>query len=319
MKIVITYNKPGKNALEDELDILDEVALVSACLKELGHEVIKLPMTLNLEKAFLFLKNEKPDLIFNLVESLQNYGAIVFFPPALFDILQIPYTGNPTVPMFFTAGKTITKQALFNAGLPVTASYKPSEVADLPNGKYILKPLWEEGSLGLDEASVFEITGLDNINLNSFANDLYFIEPYIDGREFNVSLLAINSEPVVLAVAEILFVDYPSDKPKVLGYRAKWNEESFEFKNTVRTYDLGKNGNQIHKLLSDISLKCWKTLGLKGYARVDFIMDNSGNPFILEVNANPCITPGSGFYAACEYAGYSFTQVVDKIIKEVLK
>ncbi len=171
--------------------------------------------------------------------------------------------------MFFTAGKTITKQALFNAGLPVTASYKPSEVADLPNGKYILKPLWEEGSLGLDEASVFEITGLDNINLNSFANDLYFIEPYIDGREFNVSLLAINSEPVVLAVAEILFVDYPSDKPKVLGYRAKWNEESFEFKNTVRTYDLGKNGNQIHKLLSDISLKCWKTLGLKGYARVD--------------------------------------------------
>lgn len=84
MKIVITYNKPGKNALEDELDILDEVALVSACLKELGHEVIKLPMTLNLEKAFLFLKNEKPDLIFNLVESLQNYGAIVFFPPALF-------------------------------------------------------------------------------------------------------------------------------------------------------------------------------------------------------------------------------------------
>ncbi len=139
----------------------------------------------------------------------------------------------------------------------------------------------------------FEITGLDNINLNSFANDLYFIEPYIDGREFNVSLLAINSEPVVLAVAEILFVDYPSDKPKVLGYRAKWNEESFEFKNTVRTYDLGKNGNQIHKLLSDISLKCWKTLGLKGYARVDFRMDNSGNPFILEVNANPCITLGA--------------------------
>jgi D-alanine-D-alanine ligase len=319
MKVVITYNKPGPDALEDELDILQEVSLVAGCLRELGHQPIELPMTLNLEEAFHFLKNEQPDIVFNLAESLENYGAIVYFVPALLDILQIPYTGNPTVPMFLTAGKTITKQILIDAGLPAPGSYKTSEAAILPNGKYILKPLWEEGSLGLDEDSVFDIPGKNISELEILPDDKFFIEPYIDGREFNVSLLAGEDGPQVLAVAEIRFVDYPDGKPKVLGYKAKWNEDSFEYLNTVRTYELGENGREIYDRLAAISVKCWNALGLRGYARVDFRMDAQGNPFILEVNANPCITPGSGFYAACEQAGITFTQAVDRIIKDAMK
>lgn len=319
MKIVITYNQPGKNALEDELDILHEVALVFGCLKELGHQPVELPMTLNLAEAFNFLQEEKPDLVFNLAESLENYGAIVYFVPALLEVLQIPFTGNPTVPMFVAAGKTLTKQALYGAQLPVPASWKPSEATHLPAGKFILKPLWEEGSLGLDEDSVFESPGFDPEKIAGLKDNLYFIEPYIDGREFNVSLLAGDDEPQVLAVAEICFVDYPDDKPKVLGYKAKWNDDSFEYQNTVRTYDLGENGDEIHKNLAGLSVKCWKALGLRGYARVDFRMDSAGNPYILEVNANPCITPGSGFYAACEHAGISFTQAVERIINDAIK
>lgn len=319
MKVAITYNQPGENALEDELDILHEVSLVAGCLKELGHEPVELPMTLNLDKAYRYLKNLKPDLVFNLAESLENHGAIVYFVPALLDVLQIPYTGNPTVPMFLTAGKTLTKKILVDAGLPAPASYKPFEARTLPNGKFILKPLWEEGSLGLDEDSVFEIPGKDISELTNLEEDKYFIEPYIDGREFNVSLLAGDDGPQVLAVAEIRFIDYPPEKPKVLGYKAKWNEDSFEYLNTVRTYDLGEGSAELYIRLSDISVKCWKALGLRGYARVDFRMDSQGNPFVLELNANPCITPGSGFYAACEQAGITFTHAVDRIIKDALK
>lgn len=319
MKVVITFNKPGENALEDELDILHEVSLVSGCLKELGHQPVELPLTLNLDKAYRYLKNLQPDLVFNLAESLENHGAIVYFVPALLDVLQIPYTGNPTVPMFLTAGKTLTKKILVDAGIPAPASYKPSETQNLPKGKFILKPLWEEGSLGLDEDSVFEIPGKDISELTNLEEDKYFIEPYIDGREFNVSLLAGDDGPQVLAVAEIRFIDYPPEKPKVLGYKAKWNEDSFEYLNTVRTYDLGEGSAELYIRLADISVKCWKALGLRGYARVDFRMDSQGNPFVLELNANPCITPGSGFYAACEQAGITFTQAVDRIIKDALK
>jgi D-alanine-D-alanine ligase len=319
MKIVITYNQPGKNATEDELDILEEVKLVSDCLKDLGHEATELPLTLDLSEVFHVLSNRQPDLVFNLAESLENQGTFVYFVPALLDVLQIPYTGNTTVPMFFTTGKHLTKQILQEKGLPVPLNYAPADAAGLPSGKYILKPVWEEGSLGLDEDSVFEIPGIAADKIIQYPSGKYLIEPYIDGREFNVSMLAGEDGPQVLAVAEIKFINYPADKPKVLGFKAKWNTDSFEYINTIRTYDLGKDGDKLSQTLSEMSLKCWDVLGLKGYARVDYRLDNNGNPFILEVNANPCITPGSGFYAACEYAGVRFIEAVDRIIKDALK
>ncbi len=319
MKVVILYNKPTQGALEDELDILEEVSLVSGCLIELGHQPIELPVTLNLDDTYRSLKALKPDLVFNLAESIENHGAIVYFVPALLDVLQIPYTGNPTVPMFFTAGKTLAKQMLINEGLPVAQTWKPSQASILPEGKYILKPIWEEGSLGLDEDSVFQIPGKNVATIEKFPDSKYFIEPYIDGKEYNVSLLAGDNDPQVLAVAEILFIDYPAEKPKVLGYKSKWDEDSFEFKNTLRTFDLGKSGDKIFSQLAYLSKRCWHTLDLRGYARVDFRIDENENPFILEINANPCISPGSGFYAACEYAGIRFTQAVDRIVKDAWK
>jgi D-alanine-D-alanine ligase len=319
MNIVILYNKPTPEALEDELDILKEVSLISGCLIELGHQPFELPVTLNLDEAFHFLKTLKPDLVFNLAESIGNHGALVYFVPALLDVLQIPYTGNPTVPMFLSAGKTLAKQMLFYEGLPVAQTWKPSQTIMLPEGKYILKPLWEEGSLGLDEDSVFQIPGKERASIEKFPDSGYFIEPYIDGREFNVSMLAGENDPQVLAVAEILFLNYPAEKPKVLGYKSKWDENSFEYNNTLRTFDLGKSGDKIYRQLADVSKRCWHALDLRGYARVDFRIDENENPFILEVNANPCISPGSGFFAACEFAGIEFTRAVDRIIKDALK
>ncbi|HPE35240.1 MAG TPA: ATP-grasp domain-containing protein [Bacteroidales bacterium] len=320
MKIVIAYNKPGSDALEDELDILHEVKLISDCLTDLGHESLELPVTLDLASAVQFLKMKSPDLVFNLTESLENHGAVVYFVPALLDVLRIPYTGNPTIPMFITASKVLTKKHLASEGIPITDSIKPSEARKLPPGKFIVKPIWEEGSLDLDEKNVFTIPGTDLSEIINLPEDLYFIEPFIEGREFNVSMLAGSEAPQVLAVAEILFIGFPEEKPKMLGYKAKWKEDSFEYVNTIRTYDLGLDtGNSLQKALAEISVKCWDTLGLRGYARVDFRMDIQGNLFVLEVNSNPCITPGSGYYAACEQAGITFTQAVDRIIKDALK
>ena len=319
MKVVIVYNEPGEGATADELDVLDEVQLVSDCLVELGHQPLRLGVDLDLAKAFRFLKSKKPDLAFNLAESVENHGALVHFVPALLDVLDIPYTGNPTVPMFITAGKHLTKMQLQAAGIPVTPTLKPQDVKNLKPGKYIIKPIWEEGSLGLDEDSVFEAPLADHGRISELSSEKFFIEPYIAGREFNVSMLAKPGGVEVLAVAEILFVDYPENKPQVLGFRSKWETDSFEYTHTVRTYDLGENGDTIAEKLAYISKKCWETLGLRGYARVDFRMDHEGNPWVLEVNANPCISPDSGYYAACQRVGISFTQAVERIINDALK
>ncbi len=319
MKVLIIYNQPGLEAAADERDVLDEVVLVEKHLQAAGHACMRLGIDLNFFGVVSAIDSFDPDVVFNLAESVENHGALVHVVPALLEVLDIPFTGNGSVPMFFCASKLLTHQRLQTAGLPVPAVHTPAEAASLSAGRYIVKPVWEEGSLGLDEDAVFDVPGANIPDIGRLNSEKYFVEEFIDGREFNVSLLCSEDSPQVLAVAEILFEDFPDDKPRVLGYRSKWDATSFEYHHTRRTFDLGKKGPEIHERLSTLSLKCWEVLGLRGYARVDFRMDATGRPYILEVNANPCISPDSGFYAACKLAGLEFTTVTELLIKEALK
>ncbi|MFP4471932.1 MAG: ATP-grasp domain-containing protein [Bacteroidales bacterium] len=319
MKIIILYNKPGFQAGADELDVLDEVKLVSQTLKGMGHESYSQGVGFDLSETVTVLRKVNPDLVFNLAESIENHGMLVHVVPALLSALDIPFTGNTMTPMFLSASKILTRKELKNAGLPVAPACTLQEADSLPAGRYILKPVWEEGSLGLEEDAVFSVPGHDVSKIKSMSSEKYFIESFIGGREFNVSLLAGENGPQVLAVAEILFEGFPEEKPKVLGYRSKWDEGSFEYQHTNRTYQLGNDSEKIMQQLSGLASECWTVMGLQGYARVDFRMDADGNPFILEVNANPCISPGSGFYAACVHAGIPFSEVLKRLIQDALK
>ena len=71
--------------------------------------------------------------------------------------------------------------------------------------------------------------------------------------------------------------------------------------------------------LRDIALRCWDVFGLAGYARVDFRVDRGGNPYILEINANPCLSPDAGFAAAVARAGMGFDQAVARIVADARK
>ena len=92
-KIAIVYNEVQQNAGPDELDILDQVKLAEDCLRKLGYNTCKITVTLDLTKLKKSLFEEKPDIIFNLVESINNNGELLYFAPALYNHLRIPYTG----------------------------------------------------------------------------------------------------------------------------------------------------------------------------------------------------------------------------------
>jgi D-alanine-D-alanine ligase len=68
--------------------------------------------------------------------------------------------------------------------------------------------------------------------------------------------------------------------------------------------------------LTEIARACWHLFGLRGYARVDFRVDQDGQPWVLEVNANPCISPDGGFVAAAAQVGLSLNDVVGRIIQD---
>jgi D-alanine-D-alanine ligase len=68
--------------------------------------------------------------------------------------------------------------------------------------------------------------------------------------------------------------------------------------------------------LADLGRACWDLFELRGYARVDFRVDQSGRPWVLEINANPCIAPDAGFMAAAAQAGLTIDEVVARIIAD---
>jgi D-alanine-D-alanine ligase len=69
--------------------------------------------------------------------------------------------------------------------------------------------------------------------------------------------------------------------------------------------------------IKEIALKCWHVFGLKGYARVDMRIDKDENPYVIEVNANPCMSPDSGLVAATTEAGLLITEVLQRIIGDL--
>lgn len=314
----IIYNEPGKDALADELDVLDQVAHIEFHLTELGINVSRKGITDRFMDEIPRLAEEKYDFIYNLVESINNKGELNYFIPALLNLYSIPYTGNPLEAMFITSNKTLASKAMKNAGVGNPSCYFPSQLNLLnPGRKYIVKPIWEDGSLGITGESVFECEPGFEEKLKGLDDSHWFIEDYIDGREFNMSVLAGKDGPEVLPPAEIVFVDYAEDKPRIVDFKAKWEMDSFEYTNTVREFPGEKLGKQLEINLKQAALTCWHLFGLKGYARVDARTDSNNNVFIIEINANPCISPDGGFVAATRQAGYTFKEVIQRIINDL--
>ena len=319
MRCCILYNQPRENALADELDILDQVEWVENNLEKTGIQTYRKGITNNFMNEISTLADEKPDFVFNLVESINNKGELLYFIPALLNMYSIPYTGNPLEALFITTSKFLTAKFLSSAGIRVPESYHISEYKKLkPDKSYIIKPVWEDGSLDITADSVFVYRNGYERKFRGLKDSHWIIQEYIDGREFNISLLTADGRPEVLPPAEIVFLGY-ENRPKIVDFKAKWEEDSFEYKNTVRRFPGKELDEQLRKEIENTAIKCWDVFGLKGYARVDMRVDKDNTVYVIEVNANPCISKNGGFFAATENAGYEFTDVIKRIIGDLNK
>ena len=93
-------------------------------------------------------------------------------------------------------------------------------------------------------------------------------------------------------------------------------EDSFEFGSTPRRFEFPPDDAPLLEEMRRLCLKCWRHFGLRGYARVDFRVDGSGQPWVLEINTNPCLSPDAGFMAAAGQAGLSIVDVVRRIVSD---
>lgn len=325
MKTVILFNRVSYNPKPDEADVLCQVQAVHESLDQLGHSAIELPFDLNLEAAKAALLKTAPDTVFNLVESVDGKGSLLHLAPSLLESLKIPYTGCPAEAIYTTSNKLLAKKLLKAADLPTPPWYQTgmtcADNTDFPAGQWIVKSLWEHASLGMDETAVISVRTRRELDTalakrKKMHGGEWFAEQYIDGREFNMSILASDSGAEVMRPAEIRFNGFDNGKPRIVDYRAKWDTESFEYRNTVRSFEFQDVDRDLLTLLRELSLSCWNVFGLKGYARVDFRVDQEGRPWILEINTNPCLSEDAGFAAAILETGYKYTDAVRRIMND---
>jgi D-alanine-D-alanine ligase len=319
--IIVLHGEIPPDAPPDEQDALVEVASISATLRALGYDVQAMAIGLDLADAARRLTAARPDLVFNLVETIAGRGNLLHLAPVLLDHLRIPYTGAPSEAIYTTSNKLLAKRMLHGARISTPAW--ASSIQESPTQKklrppYIIKSLWEHASVGLSPDSIIRDDRPIAAELTARAPSLggaCFAEGFVDGREFNLSLLAGPKGPEVLPPAEIRFIDF-GERPKIVDYKAKWVEDSFECKNTVRSFDFPASDRALLQTLRRLCLRCWELFSLRGYARVDFRVAHDNTPFVLEINANPCISPDAGFCAAAQKAGLSPNTVVQRILDD---
>jgi D-alanine-D-alanine ligase len=320
MKILIFIDELSSSPTKDEEDTLQEANEVRASLIKFGHEVFIASFNLNLYENLKTIDIIKPNLIFNLVETF-NKGNTLHIAPLIFEQKQIKFSGGSSFALFITSNKILTKDFLKGINIK-TPSFYYSNIGIinpiLIEEKVIIKPIDEEASCGIDDNSVTLFDNYKMIKSYIKNNPLNFIENYIEGDEYSISVMKINSKVVILPIAKMEFINYPNEKPKILNYKSKWDESSYEYKNTQRVFIDETKDSPLFKEMKSICKKCYKKLGSKGYLRIDFKVDKNNIPYVIDININPCITHDSGFVAAANKYGLTYDELINTIINEAI-
>jgi D-alanine-D-alanine ligase len=323
MHVLILHDALGADPRPDELDTLVQVEAVTAALTARGHRAERAACGPDLERVAAELRRRRPEVVFNLVESVLGQGRFLHLAPTLLESLGLPFTGVGADGMYLSSSKLLTKRVLAAAGIP-TPDWRTAEQlrerTAVPAGSWLVKSVWEHGSLGLEASTVRrdptaaalarEIEGR-SAELGGQA----FAECYVHGREFNVALLTGPDGPQVLPIPEIRFEGLRPEEPRIVGYRAKWATGSAEYDGTPRQFTVRPADEALYAELRRLALDTWRAFELDGAARVDFRVDEGGRPYVIDVNANPCLSPDAGYAAALAAADVPYGEALERILQ----
>jgi D-alanine-D-alanine ligase len=330
LKVAVLYNLYERLQKGEEKDyvaedaILEEIGAVENAVRVLGHECYVMAIEEEIYPVIHWLKEIRPDVVFNLCESVYGNACWEMNIPALLDLFQIPYTGSPPLTLGLCLDKGKVKDILNSQGI-LTPRYKVFDRGFKPiKGNVfpiIVKPLHEDGSLGISRESVVYEDETLNKQVQYIIERYYqpaIVEEYIEGRELNVGLLETNGKVSVLPISEIDYSEFPEGIPKICGYEAKWITESVEYQKSKPICPAPLEW-VMQKRVEHLAVRAFNLFGCRDYARVDMRIDRDGKIYILEVNPNPDISPQSGMNRALKVRGMTYEEFVGRLLERALK
>ncbi len=317
MKIALLFDGLSALGKTPEIQLLDAIEAVETALQDWATEVVRVPVS-NDGRWVERLRRGKFDLVFNLCEGIDGEAVHEARVIAVLELLGVPFTGSGSWTTALTLRKNVVNGVLDRAGLPVPrwAHIRRGDEINSVGFPAICKPVAEDASVGIEQRSVVRSMRALTARVNDMFGgwDEVLVQRFIDGREVNVGILGDE----VLPIAEIDFADMPKGMWHIVTYRSKWETGSDE--------DLGAKPScpadlpeSLANELTQIARTAWNIVGGEGYGRCDFRIDQSGRPWLLEVNANPDISPGAGLARMAGVATLNYSQLIRKICDCALK
>ncbi len=317
MKITILTSLEDESS--KELDPV--VTQVARALRKNDHSVSIFGVYADVKKLYAGLKRRKPDLVFNLMEWFAENLTGDIGVCGFLDLLQIPYTGCGPGEFYLNQDKALAKKLLAYEGIlypkfavfPKDRSFETGGNLRMP---LFVKPVRMDASIGIDKKSL--VTDANQmmkrvLMIHEQCDDAALAEEYIPGREFQVGVLGNGDTATALPVIEVDFSGMPEGAPHVLDSKAKWDESSAEYKGTktVLAQDLP---DELRARLQRTALEAFRALRVRDYGRVDMRLADTGEIYVLEVNASCYLEKGSEFATAAKAAGIEWNELVQRIV-----
>lgn len=328
MKVAVLFDdvasRPG--ATLDELGVLEAVSAVDGALRRLGYDVEHVPAGEGVGTWRDTLQGMGAGLVFNLCEGLGGRSDGEVEAARVVEALGLPLTGSPSKTLALSRRKDRVNALLQERGFPVPAwavwpgTGNPEEgAAEVFSAGWtaypaIVKPVSEDGSVGIDEGAVVaDAEALARRLRSRGGGGGLLVQSFVGSRELNAAI--VGNE--VLPISEIVFRNLPEGHPPIVGYRAKWVSGSPEDQGT-RPLCPAPLPVALAARVRLLALKAWKAVGGRGYGRVDFRLTPPDLLHVLEVNPNPDLSPSAGLVRAAEEGGLAFPDLVDRIVREAL-
>ncbi|MEK6628973.1 MAG: ATP-grasp domain-containing protein [Bdellovibrionota bacterium] len=293
---------------------------VKNSLTKSGHEVIPLGIHDDIEPLLKLIREQKPDLVFNLSEAFKGNRDFEPNMTALLQLIGVPFTGTGPLGLQLCKDKGLTKVILGyhrirTPRFVVAKKSRPLRSLKVFQYPAFIKPLQLESSEGISQFSYVENEkeALARVKfIHERLNADAIIEEFISGRELYVSVLG-NEKLTVFPPRELFFKQVPEDEPKFATYRSKWDRE-YRKKWGIDTGWAATMPEDTQKKLSEVCKKIYRLLRIQGCGRIDLRLKDNGEIYFIEANPNPSIAKSEDYALSANKGDLDYDELIAKMV-----